>query len=234
MDASADPERSALSDLLALVVHDLRNPVATVSANASFLREVGVLSDRDATEALDDVQLATRELMQGLEQLSWIGRWMGGKTSIGAVPGDLVDAVRAACREVSTDVAYRLHGETADVVGGATVVPRLFAVLLRNALIHANPETISIDARREASRIVVEVRDGGRAVAEDLRGAVFTLEGQAKLKGRTDGRVSRAAGLLAARSLADAAQAQLEAGGADGAAFFRVTLRVAGVADGGR
>ena len=42
---------------LGLLVHDLRNPAATITANADFLQEVG-MDDTDSVEALQDVKLA--------------------------------------------------------------------------------------------------------------------------------------------------------------------------------
>ena len=40
--------------VLGLLVHDLRNPAATITANVDFLQEVG-LDDTDSVEALQDV-----------------------------------------------------------------------------------------------------------------------------------------------------------------------------------
>src|SRR5690242_3411124 len=57
------PSRQALGDVFALVVHDLRNPTATISANLAFVREVlgstpDEMSSVDVQEALDDAAIA--------------------------------------------------------------------------------------------------------------------------------------------------------------------------------
>ena len=68
-----------LESLFGLIVHDLRNPAATLAANLGFVREVvddpTVPRSRRLIEALSDSQQALLDLMRGLDQLSWIGRW---------------------------------------------------------------------------------------------------------------------------------------------------------------
>ena len=61
----------ALGEALGLLVHDLRNPAATISANVDFLQEVG-LEDTDSREAVQDVKLAVGELRRGLDMIAWI------------------------------------------------------------------------------------------------------------------------------------------------------------------
>ena len=70
-----------------------------------------------------------------------------------------------------------------------------------------------------------ELVDQGRAVAPELRADAFSLQGQSKLKERSDGRYGRVVGLLAAAILADAMGIKLEADGTDGAAVFRMRLK---------
>jgi C4-dicarboxylate-specific signal transduction histidine kinase len=78
---------------------------------------------------------------------------------------------------------------------------------------------------RAGEEIVVTVRDGGAAIADELREACFTLEGQQELKGRPDGRYGRVLGLFASRIYAESFGARMEAGGKDGAAELRVRLK---------
>jgi signal transduction histidine kinase len=42
----------SIGEMIALVVHDLRNPVATISANLSFIRDVAGVEDPDAIEEI--------------------------------------------------------------------------------------------------------------------------------------------------------------------------------------
>ena len=77
-----------MGHVLGLLVHDLRNPAATISANVDFLQEVG-LADTDSIEALQDVKLAVGELRRGLDMLAWISRWFTGQVPLEAANGDV-------------------------------------------------------------------------------------------------------------------------------------------------
>lgn len=224
-----DESGESLGRLLALVVHDLRNPVATLSANVSFVREVGACTDPDVTEALDDVELALGELMRGLEQLAWVGRWIASQPAMEGGEGDLRPPVRSGVQKATAPlvdplVEIVLPTEPLNVRIGGGPLSRLVELLVRNSLAHAKSAVVRVEAREEGDYAILEVMDDGVAVGVDLRAGAFTMEGQQALKGRADGRYSRAVGLLAGRALADAIGAEIEAGGTDGAAIFRVRL----------
>jgi len=216
---------AGIGDLVALIVHDLRNPVATISANVSFVREVAPDVHTDANEALDDVEIALGDLGRGLEQLGWVGRWLSGKSAADESPGDARGSIEEALRRVADDdVTASSPDEPVSVHGGGAPLARLIELLVRNSRQHAKGPIIV----RLTPDAVIEIEDRGRSVGADLREKLFTLPGQLEIKTRVDGRYSRAVGLLAARALADAMSAELEVGGADGAAVFRVRLSPAG------
>jgi signal transduction histidine kinase len=216
----------SISELLALVVHDLRNPVATISANLSFVREVGGTAgdDPDVAEALADVDLATADLMRGLDHLSWIGRWMGGERALEGPPGDVRAAIESALKKLPGTITKELGDVALDVPVAGVPLARLIELLVRNSLAHADASTVRVRARSGEGAVIVEIEDAGRAIAPELRASAFTIDGQQAIKSRLDGRYSRSVGLLAARALADAIGARLEADGADGAAIFRLTF----------
>ncbi len=222
------PTHEEIAELLALMIHDLRNPAATVSANLSFIRESVREADVDALEALEDVETAMGDLARGLEQLSWIGRWLGGERALEAGPGDARASVQAAVHRIGRAVAVAVPDEPVEVAAGGNALSRLVELLVRNALAFADARTVLVVLAKDGEHVVVEVRDGGRAISDELSTQAFTLAGQSVIKGRADGRYSRAAGLLAARVLAEGLGAELDAGGADGAAFFRARLPSAG------
>ena len=218
---SEEKLRAAIGDLLALVVHDLRNPVATISANVSFVKEVGAGDDEDVIEALVDVETALGDLMRGLEQVGWVGRWIAGQNAMEGSAGDLRSAVEAGVRRANAPVDVRLPNEPVEVARAGGAMARVVELLVRNALANAAAETVQVIVR-DGPEGVVEIRDAGRAIGEELREEAFTLEGQQILKGRADGRYSRVVGLLAVRTLTDALGARLEADGQDGDAVFRI------------
>lgn len=216
-DRSADPE---LADMLALVVHDLRNPLATISANLSFAREVRDFTDTDVIESLDDIELALHELAKGLEHLGWVGRWLGGADALTSTPADMRSLIEKAVELIEGDVTLSVPDEPVQIVLAGAPVTRLVQLLVLESLRHGSKVNISLSAGG-----VIEITDDGVAFGDDLRPSVFTMAGQQKLKSRADGRYAKVVGLLAARALADALGATIEAAGRDGAATVVIKLR---------
>lgn len=216
-----------MGQALGLVVHDLRNPAATISANVDFLQEVG-LSDTEAGEALDDVKLAVGELRRGLDLLAWISRWLMGDIPLEAANGDVGVFVKRLERE-ETPVSVRVHVAEADhlYAQGAQVAVEVIDLLLHNTKANAPDAGAVIRVFGGDGSVFIEVEDSGEAIAPELRDSAFTLEGQKALKGRLDGRYSRFIGLFAAAVVLSGVSGSIEADGEAGAAIFRIRLAAA-------
>ena len=214
-----------MGHLLGLLVHDLRNPAATISANVDFLQEVG-LADDDSVEALQDVRLGVGELRRGLDMLAWISRWLNGEVPWEAANGDVgVFLERLEREDTPVPVTVEVAKDDQLYAHGAQVAVEVVDVLLFNTLANVTDARAAVRVYQQGSRVAIEVQDAGEAIAPELRKAAFTLEGQKALKGRLDGRYSRFAGLFAAAVLLDGVGGTIEADGEKGAAIFRVFLR---------
>ncbi len=221
---SADDPR-LLGQLLALLVHDLRNPVATIGANLSYVSEVGSGTlDTDAQEALNDSTSALQGLTSGLDNMAFLSRWVANEPAAAALEGSVVDALRSVAARERPSVLTLAIGDGVARARGAQTLPRLLEILLANAEQHAAGKPVTLRALREGDDVIIEVEDTGRAIAAELRDIAFTAAGQLKLKERSDGRYGRSLGLFAAGLLAQAMGARLEAAGKDGAAIIRVVL----------
>lgn len=216
-----------IGNALGLLVHDLRNPAATISANVDFLQEVGP-EDTDSIEALQDVRLAVGELRRGLDLLAWISRWFTGHIPLDGTNGDAGVFIRRLEREdtpvpvtIDIDDSGQLYSQ------GAHVAVDVVDLLLHNTRANAPDATARIRVFEESNKVVIEVEDSGEAMAPELRAKAFTLEGQKDLKGRLDGRYARFVGLFAAAVVLDGVGGTIEADGEKGAAIFRIRLRQA-------
>lgn len=216
-----------IGQALGLVVHDLRNPAATISANVDFLQEVEI-ADTDAGEALDDLKLAVGELRRGLDLIAWVSRSWMGQAPLEAVKGDVGVFVKRLERE-DNEVKVNVHvHEGHDVYGrGAQAAADVLHIFLKNTRTFAPEAKAEIHVFREDDHVFVEHRDNGPALAPELRKAAFTIEGQRSLKGRADGRYSRFVGLFAASLAIQGVGGKVEADGVDGAAVFRIRLKSA-------
>jgi K+-sensing histidine kinase KdpD len=218
---------AVLESLFGLIVHDLRNPAATLGANISFVREV--LDDpsvppQEVTEALSDAQQALGDLMRGLDQIAWIGRWANDKVPVSPAIADVRAVFEAAKRRIKYGQVEFVTPEPDLRVRGGESIERLIDLLVANGHQHAPQRPVRVRAARERDAVVVEVEDEGRPIGNDVRTLAFSLEGQVGLKGRAEGRYGRVAGLFVASILAQAAGARLDAVERDGKNVFRIRL----------
>jgi len=214
-----------MGDVLGLLVHDLRNPAATITANVDFLQEVGLVDD-DSVEALQDVKLAVGELRRGLDMLAWVSRWLTGQVPLEAASGDAgVFLERLERADTPVPVTIEIERNDQLYAQGAQVAVEVVDLLLHNTRANVADPSATVRVFQDGDRVVIEVQDSGEALAPELRGAAFTLEGQQALKGRLDGRYSRFVGLFAAAVVLDGVGGTIEADGESGAAVFRVFLR---------
>jgi K+-sensing histidine kinase KdpD len=216
-----------MGDVLGLLVHDFRNPAATITANVDFLQEVGLV-DTDSVEALQDVKLAVGELRRGLDMLAWISRWFTGQVPLEAANGDAgVFLERLERADTAVPVTVEIAEGDQLYARGAQVAVEVVDLLLHNTRANVADPRATVRLYEQGGHVVIEVQDAGEAIAPELRQLAFTLEGQHALKGRLDGRYSRFAGLFAAAVVLDGVGGTIEADGERGAAIFRIFLREA-------
>ena len=223
-----DHRIAVLGRLMGLIVHDLRNPMASLGANVAYLKDTGAdacePAPSDTLEVLSDMDVAVRDVIKGLDHLVWIGRWMAGQPSVSAADASVVPAIELVRKNLKDmDIAVTCAEPMMAARGGAGI-GMLLRLFVENARLYGVGGRVSINARRDGGQIVVDVCDEGVAIPIDLRASAFTLEGQEALKDHAAGRYSRVLGLFAARLVADSIGAQLEATGVDGAAVFRIRL----------
>ncbi|MBC7172270.1 MAG: HAMP domain-containing histidine kinase [Polyangiaceae bacterium] len=213
-----------LGRLLALFVHDLRNPLAAISMNAKVLEEVDP-ADPEAREIVADVQSATVEAERGVAQLGVIAEWLQGAVCPHPdidPPGDLARALDAAAARAG--VVAAIGCPPGIVVRSAKRVSAVVEALLANARDQASSEAIGVVVEVTVDEVRIEVQDGGIALTAEHAALAFALAGQAELRNLPRARYGRCAALFACRLAVESLGGTLAAGGEDGAAFFRVVL----------
>ncbi|MDB4972089.1 MAG: Chemotaxis protein methyltransferase CheR [Myxococcaceae bacterium] len=221
---------AALEAMINLVVHDLRNPAATLGANLSFVDEVlddETVDKAEVRDALADAQQALHDLKNGLDQLSWIGRWFNERAPIGTA----IESLRSTLERVEARHKYGTLVVEKPLldrrVRGGDALERLVELLIANGLQHAPRAPVTLRTLQEGAELLVEIEDRGRPIPPELSEVAFTLEGQTALKGRAEGRYGRVLGLFSAAILAQALGVQLSVIERESRNVFRIALRAA-------
>ncbi|MEX2504690.1 MAG: response regulator [Egicoccus sp.] len=176
MDASSDdPEdrfgRAIVHAVLRSVVHDLNNPLGTITTAAAALR-----STDDAAQHAELINLIEREAMRA----GSTARAAAERTTVVAAPvpttvQGLVEAVRDRCRSAGVDATIVLD-EVAETMLGAdpTLLPQALSAFVVDA--HGSPgrdEPVQVEVRVADDALEVSIRDDGDPVTRDRAGRPF-------------------------------------------------------------
>ncbi|MBX3261847.1 MAG: response regulator [Labilithrix sp.] len=204
-------ERDALlrvqrqKDLLtSLVVHDLKNPLASILANGDFVLN-GTDVSGDPKAAVEDIMASSEAMHQMVMNLLDISRAEEGALTPELTEVDLGALVSELEEQTRRRVESRRQTLLIEIAPG---LPKLHAdpLLLRRALenlldngMRYTPSggTIAVAARPHQDGVVLEVRDGGPGVPPEQRERIF--DKYAQVDGAGVGRTSRGLGLVFCR-----------------------------------
>jgi signal transduction histidine kinase/ActR/RegA family two-component response regulator len=178
---AAESASKAKDEFLAMLGHELRNPLAAIS-NASLLieRQRGSLEPSVAT-ATGIISRQSRHLARLTDDLLDAGRVILGKVSLVRTPLDLAAAVRATLESLRSTGRLDAHQvevalESAWISADATRIDQVISNLLTNSIKYTLPGGhIELRVRRERARAQLVVRDTGIGLEPELRHRVFDL-----------------------------------------------------------
>lgn len=172
-------ETAELRDqFIAVLGHDLRNPVAAIEAGAALLeRRIG---DEDARRILREMKGSTARIGRLINDVLDFARGrLGGGLPVARLPVEdlaaqlhqVVDELRAAypARTVEADIC--LSGV---VAGDPDRIAQLMSNLLANALAHGDPfQPVRVSAALVEDEFELAVANGGRPIPESIRPRLF-------------------------------------------------------------
>jgi signal transduction histidine kinase len=207
---AAQRAAQARDDVLAIVSHDLRNPLHTIVLSASYLAEV-FLSDLPEA-ALQQTQIIRRAVDRAnglIQDLLDVSRIEAGGFSVSAepvAPSILLSDAHEAMTPTATAAQVTLICEAADdlpdVMGDRERMQQVFSNLIGNA-VKFTPAggTVEVTARpSEPFGVRFSVRDTGQGISEDNLPHVFDRFWQARHATRTGAGL----GLAIARGIVEA------------------------------
>jgi signal transduction histidine kinase len=166
---------ATIGRLAASIVHDLRNPLATIYAGAEMLL-YSQLSEAQIQRLAGNMLGASQRVQDLLQDLLDVGRGKTGEIR----PCDLREIAGAVARSLESAAAAQQVRIVLDVPEGLNLpldrrrIERVFLNLMGNAL-EAMPAggAITVSAVVESDSVVVTVTDTGPGIALEIRSRLF-------------------------------------------------------------
>jgi PAS domain S-box-containing protein len=173
-------------EFLAMLGHELRNPLAAISSAAELIKLQSTTPQFQETQAILERQAAhMTRLLNGMLDISRISR---GKIVLQLEPLDLFGVLRDVLRDQTGQMEAReaelrieLPDAPAWVEGDRVRLAQVFSNLLSNARKFTDPgDVIAVTASRDDSRVSVLISDTGAGIAGDLLPHIFQAFRQAE------------------------------------------------------
>jgi signal transduction histidine kinase len=223
-------------DLMKMIVHDLKTPLAAVQATLEMLGDgdFGAVTAAQA-EALGDAQLRAGDLLTLIEDLLELARLEEAHVQLERAPLEVAPFLAQLLDE--WEVRFRQDGGRATldaapdlpiVHADAALLRRVLNNLLQNAMVHARRAvTIGITARADQGGVRISVSDDGPGIAPAYHELIFRKFERVRVAGVSTAR-SSGLGLSFCKLVADAHGGRIWVQSAEGAgATFHLYLPVA-------
>jgi signal transduction histidine kinase len=179
--ARAEEQNAAKDEFLAMLGHELRNPLSAVASAVHILD-----SDREVDASLlararKVVRRQTDHLRKLVDDLLEVNRALMGKLTLDKAPVDLGDAVRRCVETLQSGARaahFEFHVETAVAMvdADATRLVQIIDNILDNAVKYSpDGGRIDVTVRQADACAELVVRDSGMGIAVELLPKVFTI-----------------------------------------------------------
>jgi PAS domain S-box-containing protein len=204
-------------EFLAILSHELRNPLAPVRMAISMLQRIGA-AESQVRDLYSVIDRQTQQLTRLLDDLLDISRIASGKivlkTSrmpLGRAVADAVEAVRPYVESMQHSLEVSVEDEGIEVEGDVARLAQVFTNLLDNAVKYTDEGgRITLTVRREGHDAVVRVRDSGIGLSPSQLPRIFEMfaQGDQSLERARSG---LGVGLALSRTLVELHHGRIEA-----------------------
>ncbi|WP_292043742.1 response regulator [Massilia sp. UBA6681] len=182
MEERRDAERKshAKDEFLAMLGHELRNPLSAISSASSLIGMAGANAET-VSRAKQIIQRQSQHLSRIVDDLLDLSRAMSGKILLARKPIDLSNLVSGCLetlRATGRSAGYRISVDLAPnwVDGDPTRLEQITTNLLDNALKYTPAGgSIDVGVAQSGEDVVLTVRDTGVGIPEELLPHVFDV-----------------------------------------------------------
>ena len=167
-------------DFLAMLGHELRNPLAAIASATEILKRKGATTGA-SEQARVVIERQVRHLKRLVDDLLDAARVQAGKVTLNRRPVDLAEAVHQAMATLSGPSGFPEHTIAVDAQPvGINIDPTRLEQILGNLLTNAVKFTpvgraIRVGVRAEADTAVLVVEDEGIGISEEALPRIFDL-----------------------------------------------------------
>lgn len=210
-----------IGDLLGLITHDLRNPLAALSSNVGFLQMLTSEMKEEAKEAIDDLQISLEALGRIADGLELLGHELTGRVHETPTTRDVGSILRSVGKPAlrsakSHEVTLTFATEEQEAIrfrASDQAFSRALSALIHNALTVAPQRSeVTLRVRVEADLVIFRVEDNGPSLSPEMLQSIGTAEAQNRLKSDRRARYSRGLGLFTVHHFSRRAGAVLRVG----------------------
>jgi len=206
--AAAKRATSARDEVLAVVSHDLRNPISAIAMCARILREAPPTDLAERDRMLTAITEATVWMQGMIRDLLDVSAIEAGRLSVdrrpaalGSIIATAVDMVRGEVDQRSIRLSVDIPPDLRTVSADASRIVQVITNLLGNAIKFTDAGgTVVVRAANEPTSVVVSVKDSGMGIEPEALTRIFDRFWQA----RPTPRRGSGLGLAIARGIVEA------------------------------
>ncbi|MQA39156.1 ATP-binding protein [Rugamonas aquatica] len=177
---AAEQASRAKDEFLAMLGHELRNPLAPI---VTALQLMQLRGGDYAVKERAVIERQTNHLVALVDDLLDVSRVAEGKIHLRRQPVQMAEVVARAIETASPLIEQKRHVLELDVPSGGLAVmadpsrcAQVVANLLTNAAKYTEPEgRLSVRVWRDGDEVAVQVRDNGIGISAEMLGSVFDL-----------------------------------------------------------
>jgi signal transduction histidine kinase/DNA-binding response OmpR family regulator len=178
--AKIQEEDRRKDEFLAMLAHELRNPLAPIS-NAVHILQIGNEDQAKREWAVDVIGRQLKQLVRLVDDLLDVSRITRGKIELkieaidaGKVVAAAVETSRPFVDAFEHSLTVLLPPEPLELMGDFARVAQILANLINNAAKYTkNGGRISLSAAREGLDVIFRVRDTGMGIPPELLSQIF-------------------------------------------------------------